>query len=225
MSGPDVPWYLQEHNVRSYESWYEGKGKRADLLEKELLKQLVEKLGDTKTLLEVGVGTAHFTRWFESLGINSVGLDFSQLMLEEARKLWGGSLIRGDAHHLPFRDKTFDAVALITCVEYMSRPINVLKEGHRVAREGMLWGIMNKWSLPTIRRRLQVRLGKNPFCRNALFYSILDAKGFLDKALEGTAYRIKWSTTVYPSIFPIRHSRIPFGAFLGVAVKFDATRR
>lgn len=223
MLGPDIPWYLREDIVKSYERWYEVKGKRADILEKELLKQLVEYVGNTRTLLEVGAGTAHFTRWFESLGINCVGLDFSPLMLKEANTLWGGSLVRGDAHHLPFREKTFDAVAFIACMEYMSKPVDVLKEAKRVARQGILWGIMNKWSLPSIRRKLQVLLGRNPFYKNARFYSILGAKVFLDKALNGTKYRTRWSATVYPRLFPLRRSRLPFGAFLGVAVRFDAT--
>jgi len=214
------PWYLQEDIVKSYESWYEGKGKRADLLEKELLRESVDYVGAVKTMLEVGVGTAHFTRWFESFGIQCIGLDFSPLMLKEAKKLWHGHLVRGDAHHLPFREKTFDLATFITCMEYMLSPTDVLREASRVSRNGILWGIMNRWSLPTLRRKIQVMLGKNPFYSNARFYSIRDAKNFMRKALDRINYKMKWSTTVYPRPLLIKRSRIPFGAFLVVAVKF-----
>lgn len=209
--------------MKSYESWYEGKGKRADMLEKELLKELVDYVGEVKTMLEVGVGTAHFTRWFESFGIRCIGLDFSPIMLKEAKKLWNGHLVRGDAHHLPFREETFDLVTFITCMEYMHSPTDVLREASRVAKNGILWGIMNKWSLPTLRRKIQVMLGKNPFYSNARFYSIRDARNFMGSALDRINYRMKWSTTVYPRLLLIKRSRFPLGAFLGVAVKFSSS--
>lgn len=221
MSTVDMPWYLQGDIVKSYESWYEGKGKRADLLEKQLLKELVDYVGGVATMLEVGVGTAHFARWFESFGIQCVGLDLSPLMLKEAKKLWRGNLIRGDAHYLPFREKAFDLVAFITCMEYMRSPVDVLKEASSVSRNGILWGIMNKWSLPTLRRKLQVMLGRNPFYSNARFFSIADAKKLAGKALNRIDYSVKWSTTVFPRILLVKESRLPFGAFLGVAAKFN----
>ncbi len=222
MGSSDLPWYLQGDIVRSYESWYEGKGKRVDLLEKELLKELLDQAPPVKSLLEVGAGTAHFTRWFESLGMECVGLDFSPLMLKEAKKFWKGPLIRGDAANLPFRDQAFDLVAFITCMEYMPRPVNVLKEAGRVSRTAILWGIMNKWSLPTIRRKIQVMLGRNPFYTNARFYSIRDAKRLLRTAFRQLNYELAWWTTVYPRILLIRRSKLPFGAFLGVVLNFES---
>jgi ubiquinone/menaquinone biosynthesis C-methylase UbiE len=222
MTSSETPWYLQGSIVKSYESWYEGKGQRADLLEKQLLKELVEYVANVRTMLEVGVGTGHFARWFESLGIQCVGLDFSLLMLKEAKRMGKGDLIRGDAHHLPFREKTFDVATYITCMEYMRSPTEVLQEARRVARNGIIWGIMNKWSLPTLRRKLQVALGKNPFYSNARFYSIRDGRNFLTKALDGANYSIEWWTTVFPRILLVKESKLPFGAFLGVAVKFNS---
>jgi ubiquinone/menaquinone biosynthesis C-methylase UbiE len=221
MPDADMSWYLRGDIVNSYESWYEGKGKRADLLEKRLLKELVDYVGGVETMLEVGVGTAHFARCFESFGIQCVGLDLSPPMLREAKKLWNGDLIRGDAHHLPFREKTFDLVAFITCMEYMRSPIDVLKEASSVSRNGILCGIMNKWSIPALRRKLQVMVGRNPFYSNARFFSIKDVKYLAGKALNRVDYSMKWSTTVYPRILLVKESRLPFGAFLGVAARFN----
>ena len=211
---------MQEAFVKTYESWYEGKGKRADKLEKELLSELVNYIGATRTMLEVGAGTAHFTRWFESLGIQCVGMDFSRLMLKEAKKLWHGELVRGDAHHLPFRDKTFDLVSFITSIEFINRPTDALKEARRVSTKGILCGALNRWSLPTFFRRIKAKLGNGSFYGDAQFYSILDVKHLLESALDDTNYRMKWSTTVCLVHVPIRKSPLPFGEFLGIAVKF-----
>lgn len=214
-------WYFQEDIVKTYESWYTGKYKRADELEKILLRKLLKTLEPVENLLEIGCGTAHFTRWFESLDLECYGLDLSDLMLREARKYWvDGRLVRGESSLLPFKDNSFDIVTFIACMEYMPHPAKVICEAVRVARKGIIFGLMNKWSLPTARRIIQVKMGKNPYYKNARFYSILDMKRMLKDAL-GDKYVISlWTTTVFPKIFgDVQSGLIPFGAFLGVAVK------
>ncbi len=214
-------WYFQEDIVKTYESYYEEKYKRADRLEKALLKELLDTLGPAESLLEVGCGTAHFTRWFESLGLECYGLDLSDLMLTEAKKLWHeGVLLRGESSFLPFRNKSLDIIVFIACLIYMPHPIQVICEAARVARKGIIFGLVNKWSLPTLRRVLQVKMGKNPYYENAQFHSIIDMKRTLREAF-GDAYTIPhWSATVFPRIFGnAQSSHFPFGAFLGIAVK------
>lgn len=58
------PWFLRKEYVETYEQYYETKYKRADILEKEVLKEAISSLGKGKSILEVGCGTCHFTRWF-----------------------------------------------------------------------------------------------------------------------------------------------------------------
>jgi len=214
-------WYFQEDIVKTYESWYQGKYKRADILEKALLKKLLDTLEHASSLLEVGCGTAHFTRWFESLGLECHGLDLSDLMLKEAKNLWpSGPLLRGESSYMPFKDHSFDVVTMIACMEYMPNPVKVIREASRIARKGIILGLMNKWSLPTLRRIIQVKMGKNPYYKHAKFYSILDMKRILEKALGDRHTIPHWSTTVFPKIFGNSESSvIPFGAFLGIAVK------
>ena len=214
-------WYFDEDIVKNYESYYQEKYKRADKLEKTLLKTLLETLGHAESLLEVGCGTAHFTRWFESLGLECYGFDLSDLMLKEAKKLWpGGRLFRGESSLLPFKSSSFDTIVFIACMEYMPYLDRVISEAVRVARKGIIIGLMNKWSLPTMRRIIQVKMGKNPYYKNAKFYSILDMKRILKDTL-GDKHAISfWSTTVFPKIFGDTQSAlIPLGAFLGIAVK------
>ncbi|MCI2430813.1 class I SAM-dependent methyltransferase [Candidatus Acetothermia bacterium] len=223
---PFVPWYLREEIVSSYESWYEGpKGQRMDRLEKKLLRGLLADFAESKNLLEVGCGTAHFTRWFANeLGLDVVGVDLSPLMLQEARKYWQGPLLLGDAMSLPFADKSFDVVAFVTSFEYIPDPIKALREAARVSRHGLILGLMNRWSLPTVRRRIQELFGKNPFYKNAHFYSLLEIKRLLSKAL-GEDLHIRWESTLFPQFLPMESARLPFGAFLGLAVRWEGARR
>lgn len=214
-------WYYQEDIVKTYEAYYQTKYRRADRLEKALLTKLLDILRPAESLLEVGCGTAHFTRWFESMGLECYGLDFSDLMLEEAKRLWlGGMLVGGESSFLPFRDNSFDIVAFIACMIYMPDPVKVIREAARVTRKGIIFGMINKWSLPTLRRIIQVKMGKNPYYKNAKFYSILDMKRILKDALGDGSTIPNWSTVVFPKIFgDTKSSLLPFGAFLGIAAK------
>lgn len=220
-----LPWFLRKEYVESYEQYYEGKYKRAAELEKKLLAEAMKSIGNAESLLEVGCGTSYFTRWFErEFKLYAVGADISPLMLNEAKKRWKGDLVLAESHFLPFKNNSFDAVVFITCMEYMSNLEEVIREASRVARKGLILGLMNKWSLPTIRRRIQIALGKNPYYINTTFYSILSIKKKLKRAL-GSNFRISfWDTTVFPRIFGnLRSKKFPFGAFLclGVELKHD----
>jgi ubiquinone/menaquinone biosynthesis C-methylase UbiE len=73
--------------VSGYEAWYETVGQRADCLEKVLLKQLLAGFPQAQTMLEIGCGTGHFTRWFSEQGLGAIGLDLSPAMLAEAIRL------------------------------------------------------------------------------------------------------------------------------------------
>jgi ubiquinone/menaquinone biosynthesis C-methylase UbiE len=217
----EKPWYLQEQAVRGYEAYYSTKYKRADVLEKRLLKRLLDQFDGIERLLEVGCGTSHFTRWMDSLGVECYGLDISRLMLKEAKRLWaGGRLLQGESCHLPFSSKSFDVVTCVACLEYMPDIVGVFAEACRVARKGIIVGLMNRWSLPTVRRMFQIRIGRNPYYRNAKFYSILDMKRILHETFSKRCSVVYWSTTVFPRAFRDMSSAFfPFGSFLGIAVK------
>lgn len=214
-------WYFQEETVKTYEHFYQTKYKRADRLEKKLLTKLLDTIGHAEKLLEIGCGTGHFTRWLDSMGLECYGLDLSHLMLREAKKLWpNGSLLQGESSHLPFKDKSFDVVSFIACLEYMPNIAKVVNEAARVSRKGIIIGLMNKWSLPTMRRIIQMKMGKNPYYNNVRFYSIFDIKHVLKEALHDRYTICFWSTAVFPKIFGDTESaHLPFGAFLGIAVK------
>ena len=71
----------------SFEAWYNTEGLRPNRLEKGGRKRLLGRLPQASSLLELGSGTGHFTRWFESQGLQVVGLDSSTPMLAAAMGL------------------------------------------------------------------------------------------------------------------------------------------
>jgi len=214
-------WYLDTENANTYESFYEGKYKEADLLEKEALRQLLHRFNGVRDILDVGCGTGHFTRWYESLGYHVVGADVSPVMLAVARKLWNGELHLAPAQHLPFPNRSFDLVSMIACTEYMPDLGAVLREARRVVRRGILIGLMNRWSLPTIRRIVQVKLGKNPYYTNATFRSLRAIMRLVRQSFAGESYRFYWTCAAFPKLLPLRVAKFPFGAFLVVAIEFE----
>jgi ubiquinone/menaquinone biosynthesis C-methylase UbiE len=221
---PFVPWYMKPEVVESYESWYEGKYKRADLLEKRVLGIMVDQFDSPKSILEIGCGTCHFTRWFSSSAFQAFGADISPLMLRQAKRLWpDGDLVNSRSSQLPFKSGTFDVACFITCFEYMPDPIGVLREAFRVSRQGIFLGLMNKWSLPTFRRKLQLAFGKNDYYRKAHFYSVFEMKSLTKKAFDAEAALVKWRTTLFPKSLGLeRDTGLFTGAFLGVAIKRKA---
>lgn len=140
--------------AQRYEAWYGGAGKQADLLEKALLAKLLHRFPGARSLVEIGCGTGLFTRWLAKSGWHAVGLDVSAVMLQEARRLGGAQYISGDALALPLADQSYDVAALITTLEFVPDPARALTEAVRVARRGLLLGVLNRWSWLMLRYRL-----------------------------------------------------------------------
>ena len=85
---------FDERVAAHYEAWYETlEGQRADGLEKGVLCWLLPGFPRAGSVLEVGCGTGHFSRWLRCHGLATVGLDLSPAMLAEARVLDGVPLM------------------------------------------------------------------------------------------------------------------------------------
>ena len=167
--------------VAGYEAWYETAGRRADRLEKALLKRLLPGFSRARTLLEVGCGTGHFTRWLGEQGLQAMGLDLSPPMLAETTRLGGPPCVLGDALALPFLDGAFDLVALITTLEFVTDPVRALSEAIRVARLGLILGVLNQQSLLAWRRK---RSGE-PLWQEAHFFTPAELARLVRQAAVG----------------------------------------
>lgn len=182
-------WFFNREFTDTYEQWYEGPYKRAEVWQKKVIEQLVTKDSRVKTLLEFGCGTARFTRWWHQIGIEASGGDISPFMLAQAVHLFKGDLVMADSHHMPFKDHTFDAVAFITTFEYYRDPVKVIQEAARVGKHGIVFGMMNRNSPKVARRRIQQAFGKNPFYVTATFYTPNHLISIIDEALKGRQYQ------------------------------------
>jgi SAM-dependent methyltransferase len=199
-----------------YEDWYATEGRRADILEKRLLGKLLRSFPHARSVLEVGCGTGHFTRWMAQGGLDAAGLDISESMLDVARRLGGARYVRGDALALPAADRSYDLTALITTLEFLPDPIRGLAEAVRVARQGVLLGVLNRWSLMAVRRRAS----GEAIWRSARFFGPLELAKLARQAAGRRAKGITWRTTLWP-IPGLQDLRLPWGGFIGLAVRLD----
>jgi ubiquinone/menaquinone biosynthesis C-methylase UbiE len=200
-----------------YEAWYETpEGRRADELEKAILGWLLQAFARPCSVLEIGCGTVHFTRWLNDLGLAAVGLDLSAAMLDQAQALDGAPLTRGDAYRLPFADGAFDLAALVTTLEFLERPRVALAEALRVARCGAVLGVLNRRSLLGLQRRL-AGLFRPTVYDAARFYSVSELKRLL-QLVAGEQAHIVWRSTLFPRCWPWPQARLPWGGFIGMAM-------
>ena len=221
-----------ERAAAHYEAWYEtSEGRRADELEKAVLGWLLKQgWGRLSSLppgqarkpvppdsaLEIGCGTGHFTRWLDDQGLAAVGLDLSAVMLAQAQALDGVPLVRGDARRLPFADGAFDLTAFITTLEFLERPGEALVEALRVTRHGVLLGVLNRWSVLGLQRRLGGLFHQTVY-DSAHFYGVGELKRLL-RSVTGGKGHIVWRTTLFPRWWPWSQARLPWGGFIGMAL-------
>jgi len=205
--------------ARRYNAWYATPTGRAVAgAEEALLGEMLAHLPDARTLLEVGCGTGHFARSFAARGLRVAGLDASPAMLAIAREVGGGpDYVLGSAEHLPFPDRCFDVVAFITSLEFVADPAAALREAGRVARRGLLLGVLNLASPLGVGRKAQALYRPSPY-RAARFSTPWGLARLIRRALPGEFCSIRWRTTLWPSWVPQAARRLPCGGFIGMAV-------
>ena len=210
-----------EQAAPHYEAWYETpKGRHADELEKASLRRLLlESFPRAESVLEVGCGTGHFTRWLSVQGLAAVGLDLSAVMLAEAQARDSVPLVRGDACRLPFPDAAFDLVVFVTTLEFLESPCQALAEALRVTRQGLLLGVLNRWSLLGVARRLGGLLRPTLYDA-AHFYGVGELRHLL-RSVAGDEASIKAYTTLFPRLWPWPHAALPWGGFVAMALQLD----
>ncbi|XHH10083.1 MAG: class I SAM-dependent methyltransferase [Candidatus Bathyarchaeia archaeon] len=211
--------FAKEETAIEYEKSYQTTYHRAQTLEKTLLKKLLSQFSDAENVLEVGCGTAHFTRWFSTLGLKCIGIDTSNGMLKQAKKHWSqGTLLKSDGSHLPFQDNSFDLVAFITSLEFIRDAELALVEAARVTRKGLILGLLNKHIGATLKRKLSKK--QDAVFSQATYYTLQDIENMLNKT--GKKYYVaSWRTTVFPRFIGNFESKVfPYGDFLGAAIKF-----
>jgi ubiquinone/menaquinone biosynthesis C-methylase UbiE len=99
-------------------------------------------LRGSECVLDLGCGTGHSTLALAARAGRVVGLDLTDAMLAEARRLArergleNASFERGDAEALPYPDASFDVVTSRVSAHHYARPERAVEEAARVLRPG-----------------------------------------------------------------------------------------
>ena len=217
-----------DHRCAQYcDDWYQRPGGAHALkLERALIQRYLEPRAGER-LVDIGSGTGIHLAWFKELGLQVTGLEASPYMLEQARsRLRGGvDLHLGLADHLPFDDNEFDLATLINTLEFVNDPEKVLAEAFRVTRRRVVLGVLNKYALMAMHRRLRGLLEDNIY-RQARFFSVWELKEMVKKIMGPTP--VRWGTAIFFPLTLIRVTRSveqnpffqhnPWGSFIVMTV-------
>ena len=96
---------------------------------------------EANSVLDVGCADGVFSNViFKATRANKfIGLDVIKTSILWAKKHWANNkkmkFLVGDAHHLPFKSNSFDAVFCLEALEHVADPIQVFKEFKRVMKK------------------------------------------------------------------------------------------
>src|SRR3989449_10961834 len=88
------------------------------------------------SVLHVGTATGRVSTYLASKGFDYVGLEISETMARiSAAKLNGrGSIVRGDAEHLPFKPGSFDNVVSVRSFHFIPNPDDFIRDAKRILK-------------------------------------------------------------------------------------------
>jgi SAM-dependent methyltransferase len=163
---------LFEEAAQKYDAWFD---RNPWAYESEIL-ALKKFLAPQVRGLEIGVGTGRFA---VPLGV-AVGVEPTAAMADIARRR-GIKVYRAVAEALPFRRDSFDLLVLVTVICFLRDPLLALTEATRVLKPGgqILLAMIDKDS--PLGRSYEAHKGESEFYRQARFYSVGQAVGWLEK--------------------------------------------
>lgn len=221
-----MPIIFDEDRARAYDEWLQTPaGLYIDAREKNLILDLLSPRAGER-LLDVGCGTGDHLFLYHAKGCHVTGIDPSPYMLDIARQRLGvnADLRIGTAEDIPFSDNEFDIVTLMTSLEFTTDPQKAINEAIRVCRGRVFLGVLNKYSLVALQRRVS-GLSRDSIYSHARFFSIFELSQMIKRQLRGV--RIRWGSVIF---FPIGWygfstaleeslpvMKNPLGAFLGLS--------
>lgn len=188
----------------AYETWRATSlGAVTETIEQRLILELMGELKNAR-VLDVGCGDGVLTCAASSRGARATGVDPDPAMLNAARaraKRIGveADFMDGRIERLPFADASFDVVAAITVLCFVSHASAAVREMARVLRPGgrLILGELGRWSLWAAIRRLRGWLGAATW-KAARFRSAKELRALVEDAgLRPTAIR---GAVFYPPV-------------------------
>jgi SAM-dependent methyltransferase len=140
-------------------------------------------------------------------------------MLAEARRSSPSLLlVQGDALHLPIRSRGVDLAVFVTTLEFVDSPAVALAEAVRIARQGVLVVVLNRWSAGGLSRRWGAD-AKRPLLGLARDFTLPSLRALASAAAGSRLRGTRWAAALFPGAPAGTLARIPFGNVLGIAVE------
>lgn len=214
-------------DAKAYERWFEKRRNRlATELESRLMLDML-KPAPKELVLDIGCGVGASLSALLDQDLSVTGIDPSPYMLDIVFNRLANKvdLYRGFAEDLPFDDNSFNHACFFTSLEFVDDPKKALSEAFRVAKDKVFLGVLNRYALKGVQRRL-VGVFTQTIYNRAQFFSIWELKRMVRELLGDVP--ISWRTVCTfpqpsgPIVSSIERSalvqRCPFGTFAGMVI-------
>ncbi|MGD8251848.1 MAG: class I SAM-dependent methyltransferase [Desulfobacterales bacterium] len=212
--------------AKAFEQWLNSPHRRiaAELETRLMMDMLAPMRGES--LLDIGCGTGSSLFAFLETGVQVTGIDPSPYMLDIAiaNVLNRVDFYRCYAEDLPFDDNSFNYASLVTTLEFVDDPYKALEEACRVAKDRIFIGVLNRYAIKGLERRVKGIFVPSIFNR-ARFFSVWELKQMIYDILGDAP--VSWRTVCQlpgpgKLLFRLENSKLvqrcPFGAFAGMVV-------
>ncbi len=169
-----------DKNAEEYDEWYD---RNADIFKAEI--KAIKKLFNfnRSNSIEIGCGTGRFSKALNIKTAIEPSLKAAQIASDR-----GINVIVSKAEKTPFNDESFDSVILVFVLEFVEKPLKVLKEINRIIKRNgkFIIGFINK---NLIDEKL---IKEKKFYKKARFFTLKKIKEMLIK----TGFKIKKSNGI-----------------------------
>ena len=141
---------FKEFEHAGWESVADGYHDHFGSLTRQTIEPMLESLGTHpgSSLLDIATGPGYVAEAARLRGYQVTAVDFSNEMVERARKLYPGiDFQEGDAESLNFPDKSFEYLTMNFGLLHLEHPEKALAEAFRVAKAGGKFAL-TVWSTP-----------------------------------------------------------------------------
>ncbi len=129
--------------------------------------------------LDIGCGEGGNTRQVAALGARMTGIDVAPTFIRHAREAGGDiTYVEGDAHALPFGDRSFDFATAFMSLMDMPQPDKALTEANRVLKSGgfLQFSILHPCFVPPHRRTIRRLDGTTQAVEIARYFDAVDGE-------------------------------------------------